>query len=158
MNINPLAVPTDEDLFGKAPTWVDLGLPSGRLWADENEAFNKKKHINFNDAIETFGDMLPSKDAWKELFDQCIREWDEDRIGCVLTGPNGNTLFLPADGYKDFLRDVNRYIGGGFYWSSSPSGADDARLVSFNSGYADISQLCNSIDGFSVRLAKTPNN
>lgn len=132
--------------------YIDLGLPSGRLWAAKNEP----GYHQFDEAVKTFSDMLPSAEAWEELFNQCTRKWDEDCKGCVLTGPNGNTLFLPADGYKDFLRNKIRYIGSGFYWSSSPYGADDTRLVGVNSGYVDISQLCNRIDGFSVRLCQEP--
>lgn len=134
--------------------FLDLGLPSGKLWATENASLDGKTHFDFDEAVKTFGDMLPSKDAWKELFNQCSREWNKNRKGYILTGPNGNTLFLPADGYKDFLRNKIGYIGSGFYWSSSPSGVDEAQLVGFNSGYVDISQLCNSMDGFSVRLSK----
>lgn len=133
-----------------ARKFIDLGLASGRLWAAENEP----GYHQFDEAVKTFGKQLPSAEAWKELFNQCSREWDEDRKGYVLTGPNGNTLFLPADGYKDFLRNKIRYIGSGFYWSSSPNGIDDARLVGFNSGYIDAQRNNNRMDGFSVRLSK----
>lgn len=75
-----------------ALTFIDLGLPSGTLWATENAAVNGKTYFNFDEAIEAFGDMLPSAEAWKELFNQCSRKWNKRRKGYVLTGPNGNTL------------------------------------------------------------------
>lgn len=162
VNINPLAVPSDEDLFGKAPDWVDLGLPSGRLWTTENEP----GYHQFDEAVKTFGDMLPSAEAWEELFVQCDREWDDKRKGLTFTGPNGNTLFLPADGLKDWngktkeLSDdgVINVGSRGYYWSSSPFGVDCARGVYFNGG--GVLPQCSNyrLYGFSIRLSKTTND
>lgn len=154
VNINPLAVPSDEDLFGKAPAWVDLGLPSGRLWAAENEP----GYHQFDEAVKTFGDMLPSAEAWQELFDQSTREWDDDRKGYVLTGPNGNSIFLPTDGGHDKNTSVFGVGVGGFFWSSSPDGEDYAKHVYFNSNDVHPQNYSHRLYGLSVRLCKTPNN
>ena len=154
VNINPLAVPADEDLFGKEPDWVDLGLPSGRLWTTENEP----GYHQFDEAVKTFGDMLPSPEAWQELFDQCRRKWDDDRKGYVLTGPNGNTIFLPTDGWHDKNTSVFGVGVGGFFWSSSPDGEDYAKHVHFNSNDVHPRNYSHRLYGYSVRLCKTPNN
>jgi hypothetical protein len=37
--------------------------------------------------------------------------------GYCFTGPNGNSLFLPAAGYRSY--DEFFYDGEGYYWSSS---------------------------------------
>ena len=160
--INPLAVPSDEDLFGKAPTWVDLGLPSGHLWAAENEA----GYHQYDEAVKTFGDMLPSADAWQELFDQCSRKWDDNRKGYILTGPNGNTIFLPAKGWQHWNEETNELNGGdvysvglhGLYWSSSLLDMTDARGICFNDSSVETLYDDNRLLGFSVRLCKAPNN
>lgn len=130
--------------------WVDLGLPSGLLWAAENEA----DFYNFDHAVETFGKELPTKEAWGELFDKCTRKWDDEKRGYLLTGPNGNTIFLPAAGSRS-----GTSVGGagldGHYWSSSPySTATYAYGVSFHAGgvYPQISGY--RFYGFSVRLAR----
>lgn len=138
--------------------FIDLGLPSGRLWAEQNAVINGKTYFNFDEAVEAFGDMLPSKEAWIELYRQCNWQWDYNHKGYVLTGPNGNTLFLPAKGYKfktiddvGHYKDVGRY---GHFWSSSPFG-NLAWNVSFSSGDVDPADLNNSENGFSVRLCKS---
>lgn len=51
---------------------------------------------------------MPTKEQAQELKNTCKWELDSSRHGYVLTGPNGNTLFVPISGYID-----------GTYWSSS---------------------------------------
>lgn len=144
-----------------ALTFIDLGLPSGTLWATENAAVNEKTYFNFDEAVEAFGDMLPSAEAWRELFDHCSRKWDGDRQGYILTGPNSKTLFLPAEGYQDWdiktkeLNGRSDYVGIlGYYWSSSPSSTYNARHVGFDKRYFNPHDYDNRMDGFSVRLCK----
>jgi len=136
---------------GVGKKWVDLGLPSGRLWAAENEA----GYHQYDEAVNVFGDMLPSAKAWKELFDQCTREWDDDRKGLVLTGPNGNTLFLPAKGWHNKKTTAFCVGIGGYYWTSSPDSEylDLARLVRFRSDDVNPMTYDYRQYGFSVRLA-----
>lgn len=102
--------------------YIDLGLPSGILWATENEP----GYHQFNEAIKTFGESLPSSDAFAELFTYCSRKWDWKRKGLLLTGPNGNTLFLNAAG--------SRFGGDGFdgcYWTSDAGfGKHDSKAKS----------------------------
>ena len=130
--------------------WIDLGLPSGRLWAAENEA----DFYDFDNAVETFGKELPSKEAWQELFDKCARKWDDEKIGYLLTGQNGNTIFLPAAGY---LSGTAVYAAGlcGYYWSSSLHGtAMGAYNVGFYIGGVFPQDSHSLFYGFSVRLVR----
>lgn len=162
VNINPLAVPTDEDLFGKEPDWVDLGLPSGRLWASQNE----EGYHQFNEATKTYGNQLPPIEAWNELFEYCSRKWDDKHKGYILTGPNGNTLFLPAKGWQHWNEETKELSGGdvysvgfhGLYWSSSLLNMTDARGVCFHDGGVDPQYDDNRLLGFSVRLCINTNN
>lgn len=144
-----------------ARTFIDLGLPSGTLWATENEP----GYHQYDEAVKTFGEMLPSKEAWKELFDQCDREWDSDRQGYVLTGPNGNTLFLPAAGWKDYDvktgEPIPENLGGihnaaeyGYYWSSTLYGEKRAMSVFFDIFYVNPKNDKGRLFSFSVRLCK----
>lgn len=142
-----------------AREFIDLGLTSGRLWATENEP----GYHQFDEAVKTFGDMLPSAEAWEELFNQCSHKWDDDRKGYILTGPNGNTLFLPADGWQDQNEETDELNGGnvyfvggyGFYWSSTPYDMRGARRVYFCSGYVLPQDYGRRWGGFSVRLCKS---
>ena len=132
--------------------WIDLGLPSGRLWAAENEL----DFYNFDKAVKTFGKELPSKEAWQELFDKCTRKWDDEKKGFLLTGPNGNTIFLSAAGE---CYDMTLYSAGlgGYYWSSSPySTATHAYYVGFGAGGVSPQNYDGRFLGFSVRLAREP--
>ena len=62
---------------------------------------------------------MPSLDQIKELFATCSYKWSSinDVYGGLLTGPSGESIFIPASGYRysATLYDKNRY---GNYWSS----------------------------------------
>ncbi len=64
---------------------------------------------------------LPTKAEIDELISKCKCTWITlDNIpGCKVTGPNGNSIFLPAEGYHDdeLLQD-DGYVG--YYWTSTP--------------------------------------
>ena len=83
---------------------------------------------------------MPTVDEIEELLDNCSWEWTIQNgvNGMKVTGPNGNSIFLPAAGYRydSSLYDAG---GGGYYWSSSldPDGDDyDAYRLYFDSGGA----------------------
>ncbi len=64
---------------------------------------------------------LPTAKEFDELKSKCKREWTtvEGVKGYKVTGPNGNSIFLPAAGWRD---GTSLNSGGcGFYWSSTPS-------------------------------------
>ncbi len=67
---------------------------------------------------------MPTKAEQDELRRECTWEWitgknsaGNDVAGYKITGPNGNSIFLPAAGYRNY----SFYYAGtyGFYWSSS---------------------------------------
>lgn len=63
---------------------------------------------------------MPSSARFTELLEQCTVEWTRlnDVEGCLLTGPNGGTLFFPLAG--GFLYNWLYYEGlDGYYWTSS---------------------------------------
>lgn len=94
--------------------YIDLGLPSRTLWAEVNE----KDFYTFDEAVEEFGKALPSIESWDELIKCCEWTWDKDRKGYHVAGKNGNSIFLPAAGWREdsALEDAWSY---GYYWSSS---------------------------------------
>ena len=115
----------------KEPEYIDLGLPSGTLWADCNE----EGDYDFDTAVETFGDNLPKLWQLCELWESCIRK------GNTFIGPNGNSINVP----------------GGEYWSSTTKDSDDVfNLYSDGSNmYINInnhSYIC------SIRLCKRRNS
>lgn len=160
----------DEPVAPDNHEYVDLGLPSGTLWAtcnigattpeDMGDYFawgetapkeiydmdNYKWYNSSNDKLtkycsdEKYGtvdyktELLPEDDAayvnwgplWRmptldqlqELIERCTWQWVERNgvYGRLVTGPNGNTLFLPAADYRSDNSPSNeRTIGA--YWS-----------------------------------------
>ena len=63
---------------------------------------------------------MPTKAEWQELLDNTTVTWTTQNgvSGRLFTAANGNSLFLPAAGYRDdsSLNDAGSY---GDYWSSS---------------------------------------
>ena len=80
---------------------------------------------------------MPTKEEIRELLDHCTWNWTtQDGVnGCEVKGPNGNSIFLPAAGYRK--GSLLYYAGsGGDYWSSSLCAAYSglARYLGFDSG------------------------
>lgn len=100
--------------------YVDLGLSSGTYWKETNES----GFYNYDNAVSKFGDKLPTKQQIEELKNECEWTWYGD--GYMVFGPNGNSIFLPAAGYRNRNGVVN-YVGtGGYYWSSTPDNSVNA--------------------------------
>ena len=117
--------------------YIDLGLPSGTLWKNENE----EGFFNFKQAIAMFGKRVPSLDQFEELFRECHMVWDEDNVGYKITGPNGNEIFLPAKGRTrdPFSNESSKeWKDKGCYWTSSIVNQYHAYELYFNHICHDI--------------------
>ena len=129
---------------------VDLGLPSVTLWYAKNEG-GDHTHYTYDGAISNFGSKLPTKEQLKELKNQCTWTWTGS--GYKIVGPNGNSIYLPAAGFRSCSGDVDSVGSYGSYWSSSPYGSEGACYLFFNSG--GVSTNCgNRCSGLSVRLVQ----
>ena len=142
--------------------FVDLGLPSGLLLATENvkDEDGNEALLPFDEAVEKYGEHMLTIEQWKEVIGNCTRKWDDDRKGLLLTGPNGNTVFLPAAGFR-LRADVNSVGFSGNYWSGTPYSShddSDAYSVVFYSGYMNPRIHYFRYYGFAVRLARKPKN
>ena len=80
---------------------------------------------------------MPTLKEQAELLNNCTWTWTIQNgvKGYKVTGPNGNSIFLPAAGYRygtDFIRRGSQ----GYYWSSSHDGSCSsyACYLYFNSG------------------------
>jgi len=194
--------------------WVDLGLPSGTLWATMNVGANSPeeygdyfawgetepkdvyswqtcKWINletgkvrltkyctnsnygYNDFVDDKTELdpeddaacanypdgrMPSNDQITELIENCTWEWTQMNgvNGRLITGPNGNTMFMPAAGTRlgsKFYDDGTR----GYYWSRSLDliAQTGAHGVQFTSEIYILSGGSRS-NGFAVRAVYAP--
>lgn len=199
--------------------WVDLGLPSGTIWATRNVGascpedygdyfawgetepkdyysmdtykwayydsngdlrltkYCTRSDYGYNGFTDNKTELDPEDDAayvnwgpsWRmptteqqrELYEKCSSVWTTQNgvKGRLFTGPNGNTLFLPAAGYR-----WDESLGGagalGIYWSrtlysSIPSSAYD---LGFGSGGWGNWSNGYRYYGFSVRAVRVSQN
>ncbi len=132
--------------------WVDLGLSV--KWATCNigasnpsdygdmlkwGVFEEFKHYaevrydiggnpQYDVATATWGSRwrLPTMGELEELIDKCEWKWTAEggHDGYRVTGPNGNSIFLPAAGWRNGSERYY-YVGDrGYYWSSTPDGSN----------------------------------
>lgn len=134
-------------------TFVDLGLPSGRLWATENAP----GFYTFDEAVDTFGELLPKGSAMVELIEESTCIWNDEKKGLDITGPNGSTIFLPADGYTWGSPDVKAKDDEGNYWTRMPRSQTNARSLYFLSGGVFPLGNYGRSHGFSVRPCRELN-
>lgn len=112
----------------------------------ESDSYDKKEYIHKNilDSLNSIVDpntsalslkydaarylrgggwRMPTAKECEELINECIPCWcitQDRKYGCLLTGPNGNHIFLPAYGYRQghsMMRNEDLCT----YWSSSNS-------------------------------------
>jgi hypothetical protein len=64
---------------------------------------------------------MPTKAEAEELWNNCTRTWETigDVSGFRFTGPNGNSIFLPSNGWWDEQGAVHSLNVDGLYWTSS---------------------------------------
>lgn len=130
-----------------AQGYTDLGLPSGTIWKN----FNATGFYTYDEAVSQFGNRLPTKEQWEELKAEC--QWSWTGSGYKVTGPNGNSITLPAAGNRDCNGSVYSVGSNGGYWSSTPEGSRNAWRLNCDSGGVgmDFNSRCN---GYSVRLVQ----
>lgn len=108
-------------------------------------------------ATANWGDAwrMPTKAEQDELRTKCKWDWTTQNgvNGYKVTGPNGNSIFLPAVGCMN--RGSLNSAGYGYYWSSSLSsdGPRHAYGVDFNSDdlYSNVRRDFYRYYGFTVR-------
>ena len=83
---------------------------------------------------------MPSSAQFQELIDYCTSEWVTENTadGRKFTGPNGQSIFLPASGWREDMLFYSQKRGG--YWSSSCSKSEpmQAEGLYFSSEFAVV--------------------
>lgn len=105
------------------------------------------------------GWRMPTSEEFNELLYWCTWEWTSLNgvYGYKVTGPNGNSIFLPAAGYRS---DWSTYSTGslGYYYTSSLNTSNNptAHNLFFNQ-YESFMTYESRCYGFSVRAVKDEN-
>lgn len=138
--------------------YIDLGLPSGTKWKNSNEtSLYTMPHAEY-----VYGSALPSKEQWDELVEYCDWEWKnvgEYKGGAQVTGPNGNTIFLPAAGYSNFYsnNEAYKYSGAdagwviGEYCTSTVSPAGKEYYLYFSQETVKVQEYHSLVGEYNVR-------
>lgn len=98
--------------------------------------------------------QMPTLGQFKELVEYCSYEWTilNGVIGGKFTGPNGNSIFLPAAGRR---YGPGLYYDGlvGLYWSGEmcPGFNDGAYGLDFNEIEAGTHNYCDNYLGHPIR-------
>lgn len=151
------------DLRDNKTEYVDLGLPSGTLWAaDFEKEEGNRMYIPYGRSSLL---NIPTKDQWKELYDTCKWEFDIDRAydlceaRCV--GPNGNILRFERTGKKNISTLSDSWEV--FFWVGDETEENDKEAVhiynygkkdSYKKGYATIDEFFSGYK-LPVRLVRT---
>ena len=97
---------------------------------------------------------MPTHDEIEELVDSCTWEWttENEVNGYLVTGSIGNSIFLPAAGYRNGTSlDYAGYIG--YYWSSTPNSSTTylACGLNFSSSFHGVDDYGFRSYGLTVR-------
>lgn len=97
-----------KDSASEGVEYVDLGLPSGTLWAS-SYAKDENGNVIFLTQAESMTYNLPTNDQWQELINEC--KWDQKSeknwtVGgfyhwhdwAICLGPNGNKITFEKTG------------------------------------------------------------
>ena len=101
--------------------------------------------------MAAFGAQLPTKEQCEELI-KC--QWSTTDSSLVVTGPNGQSITLPAEGWRDCGGNVGDVGSSGFYWSSTHYDSSHAWCLRFYSGAHDMGYDYRCY-GQSVRLVQS---
>lgn len=95
---------------------------------------------------------MPTKEELEELRNECAWIWtiQSGVKGMKVTGTNGNSIFLPAAGYRDGT-DLYGCESSGLYWSATLDEGDNGYTLYFYDGLSNWSSLEHRDDGLSVR-------
>lgn len=121
-------------LFG----FGDLNGCNNSISVDDYPATTDTYKTAYDIANAVYGGKvtLPTAADFEELFSLCTSEWTEQDgvTGFKLTGPNGNSIFLPAAGSR-VMNDVTEQGVKGFYMTGTvnPSNTDYAVSYQFTS-------------------------
>jgi hypothetical protein len=148
------------DLHDKKTEFVDLGLPSGTLWAKDYETDDNDKtiYLPYHTAEEY---QLPTEEQWNELLEICRwkGEYSSSGLffyGVTCIGPNGNSIYLRSKGY---VQDKEILYGGIYFWISDNGDTNEKNAIHVSEGTKRIpeKEIVNFFSGYKlpIRIVRT---
>lgn len=107
--------------WGEVESKESFTFGNSRTYGKSFGDISGKKEYDAAVAIWGHGWRLPTAEEQKELLDNCTWVWTKQNgvNGMVVTAANGNSIFLPAVGYRENATTLTAGSYGG-YWSSKP--------------------------------------
>ena len=107
--------------WGEVESKESFTFGNSRTYGKSFGDISGKKEYDAAAAIWGHGWRLPTAEEQKELLDNCTWVWTKQNgvNGMVVTAANGNSIFLPAVGYRENATTLTAGSYGG-YWSSKP--------------------------------------
>lgn len=117
--------------------YVDLGLPSGTLWATANTPNpdgDSLGYWTYDELMKSqYKDCVPTSKQMDELWANCQYGWDDERKGVLfVSNKNGRSIFFPVSTVPDPHSNVGL---SGVYWTATIAGAGLAYCLYFYKGY-----------------------
>ena len=138
--------------------FVDLGLPSGNLWAKHNvgatSQYEPGKYFPYISDLKRIAgaikpeEEIPSASDYTELLDKCSIKWDDVHQGIIVTSKtNGNEIFFKASGFKPPQNDITVDIDeAGYYWTCNDDGHTKGKCFAFDySELVEVSRMVRDI-------------
>ena len=122
---------TTTEEFGDYYAWGETAPKNNYTWENYTGDIDNKTGFADNNyeedaARQALGGKwrIPTNDEWWELRNKCNYCWTSDYNGTGVSGyvfsaNNGNSIFLPAAGYR-YGADLNNAGSIGYYWYSKP--------------------------------------
>ncbi len=102
---------------------------------------------------------IPTEDQLDELIDECTWTWTTQNgvNGRMVTGPNGNSIFLPAAGGY-FAESYNEVGSWTIYWSSTLHYSKSNKVIVLGTNSENVYESVTSTRclGFPVRAVRVP--
>jgi uncharacterized protein (TIGR02145 family) len=92
---------------GELYAWGDVSIKSDDISGTEHDICTSH-NSNWR---------MPRIEDWEELLNKCRWNFDKEKNGYIVTGPNGNHIFLPCAG-RSYGEDVV-FANYGYYWTSN---------------------------------------
>ena len=127
--------------YGDYYAWGEIETKSEYTEDNSKTCYRRMSDISGNSTYDVARSKwggswrLPTKEEFSELRQKCKWQWttQNGKKGYKVTGPNGNSIFLPAAG----LRDGSSFDSAGeegYYWSSTPYESNDYNAYSLYFG------------------------
>lgn len=134
--------------------YVDLGLPSGKLWSTMNYGATKTtgygnylEWYSLNEISNNWGSDwgAPTISEYAELVNYCTWTWTSQGgvNGYRIQGRNNNEMFLPAAGFQ--ISGYPQMVGSGiYYWSETAGSGGFSYMLSGSSSSVNTYSTYNA--------------